>query len=138
MTSQNGRDLLLKIGDGASPENFTAIGAARTVEMTVTNPKADATTLADGGFETLAADGGLQALEITLAGLFKDSAAEASLHAAALNRTLNDYQLCFPNGAIYAASFAVTAYKRSGAYNALEDFTVTLARSGAGVFTPGV
>ncbi len=138
MPSQNGRNLLLKIGDGATPETFTAIGAARTVEMSVTNPAADVTALADGGIATLLGDGGVQALEITLAGLFKDSAAEAALHAAALGRTLNDYQLCFPNGAVYAASFAVTAYKRSGTYNALEDFTVTLARSGAGAFTPGV
>ena len=58
MTSQNGRDLLLKIGDGASPETFAVLGAARTVEMTVTNPKTDVTSIADGGMETLAADGG--------------------------------------------------------------------------------
>lgn len=138
MPSQNGRNLLLKIGDGATPETFTTIGAARTVEMDVTNPHMDVTSLADGGMATLQADGGVQALEITLAGLFKDSAAEASLHAAALGRTVNDYQLVFPNGAVYAAAFAVTAYKRSGSYNALEDFTVTLTRSGAGVFTAGV
>ncbi len=138
MTSQNGRDLVLKIGDGGSPETFSTIGAARTVEMSVANPAAAVTSLADGGIAALVADGGVQTLEITLQGLFKDSAAEAALHTAALGRTLNDYQLCFPNGAVYAASFAVTAYKRSGAYNALEDFTVTLARSGAGVFTPGV
>ncbi|MDE2337568.1 MAG: hypothetical protein KGL10_09680 [Alphaproteobacteria bacterium] len=137
MPSQNGRDLILKIGDGASPENFTTIGAARTVEMAVSNLPADVTPLGGGGVAALQADGGVQALEITLAGLFKDSAAEESLRAAALGRTLDDYQLCFPNGAIYAASFAVTSYKRGGAYDALEDFTVTLARSGAGTFTAG-
>ena len=60
MTSQNGRDLLLKIGDGASPETFTTIGAARTVEMSVTNPLTDVTSLADGGMATVQAGGGVR------------------------------------------------------------------------------
>ncbi len=137
MPSQNGRDLLLKIGDGGSPETFTTIGAARTVEMNINNQPADFTSMDSNGFEVLQADAGVQSLEIALQGLFKDSAAEETLRAAAFNRTANNYQLLFPNGSLYAASFIVSDYKRSGSYDGLESFSLTLRRSGGGAFTGG-
>jgi len=137
MPSQNGRDLLLKIGNGGSPETFTTIGAARTVEMAVNNKPADATSMDSNGFEVLRTDAGVQSLEIMLQGLFKDSAAEETLRSAAFNRTANNYQLLFPNGDMYAASFVIGDYKRSGSYDGLESFSVTLQRSGNGAFTGG-
>jgi predicted secreted protein len=135
MPSQNGRDLLLKIGDGGSPENFTTIGAARTVEMNLDNKPVEATTMNSNGVAVVQADAGVQAMEITLQGLFKDSAAAETLRAAAFNRTAKNYQLLFPNGDSYAASFVIGDYKRSGSYDGLESFTVTLLRSGSGTFT---
>ena len=137
MPSQNGRYLLLKIGNGGSPETFTTIGAARTVEMILNNQPADATLMNSNGIEVLQADAGVQSMNITLAGLFKDSAAEASLRAAALSRTANNYQLLFPNGDMYAASFVIGDYRRSGSYDGLENFTLTLIRSGGGTYTGG-
>lgn len=135
MPSQNGRDLLLKIGDGGSPENFTAIGAARTVELNINNHPAASTAMDSNGNAVLQPDAGVQSLDITLQGLFKDSAAEEILRAAALNRTANNYQLLFPNGDMYVAGFVIGDYKRSGSYDGLESFTVTLLRSGSGTFT---
>jgi predicted secreted protein len=80
-------------------------------------------------------DAGVQSLMIVLQGLFKDTAAEERLRAAAFNRTVNNYQLLFPNGASYAAKFVINDYRRSGSYDGLESFTVTLLRSGAGIYT---
>jgi predicted secreted protein len=137
MPSQNGRDLLLKIGNGGSPETFATIGAARTVDMSIGNQPADITAMNSNGVAVLQADAGVQSMEIMLQGLFKDSAAEEALRAAAFNRTANDYQLVFPNGAIYAACFVIGDYKRSGSYDGLESFTVMLLRSGSGAFTAG-
>jgi predicted secreted protein len=137
MPSQNGRDLLLKIGDGGGPETFTTIGAARTVEMNLDNNPADITAMNSNGVAVLQPDAGIQSFEIALQGLFKDSAAEETLRAAAFNRTANNYQLLFPNGASYAAAFVIGDYKRSGSYDGLESFTVTLIRSGAGTYTGG-
>jgi predicted secreted protein len=137
MPSQNGRDLLLKIGDGGEPETFITIGAARTVEMSLDNQPVDATAMNSEGISVPRADAGVQSLAIMLQGLFKDSAAEELLRAAAFNRTANNYRLLFPNGANYAASFVIGDYRRSGSYEGLESFTVTLLRSGAGTYTGG-
>ncbi|MEZ0226536.1 MAG: phage tail tube protein [Alphaproteobacteria bacterium] len=137
MPSQKGRDLLLKIGDGSGPESFTAIGAARTTAMTINNQPADATTMDSAGFQVLLGDAGAQTMHLRLEGLFKDAAAEELLRAAAFARTAKNYELWFPNGDKYAASFVVQEYQRGGAFDGLETFSVTLARSGAGTFTAG-
>ena len=133
MPGQRGRDFVLKIGDGGAPEVFTALGAARLVSLTINNQPADITAMKDSGCQTLAADAGVQMLEITLDGLFKDAAAEETLRLSAFNRTIKNYQLVFPNGDLLAAAFVIAAYHRAGAFDGLETFTVTLIRSGAGV-----
>lgn len=137
MPSQKGRDLLLKIGDGGETETFTAIGAARVTAMTLNNRPADATSIGDGGMQTLIADAGVQSMQLRLEGLFKDEAAEEILRDAAFSRAVRNYRLVFPNGDAYAAAFAVEEYARAGAHDGLETFSVTLLRSGGGTFTPG-
>jgi TP901-1 family phage major tail protein len=137
MPSQKGRDLLLKIGDGGGPETFTAIGAARTTSMTINNQPADATTMDSAGFQVLLGDAGAQTMHLRLEGLFKDAAAEELLRAAAFARAAKNYELWFPNGDKYAASFVIQEYQRGGTFDGLETFSVTLARSGAGTFTAG-
>lgn len=137
MPSQNGRDLLLKIGDGGDPESFTALGAARTTTMSINNRPADATTMDAGGIQKLIAAAGLQDMRVKLDGLFKDAEAEERLRNAAFNRTADNYELCFPNGGKYAARFVVSDYARGGSHDGLEIFSVTLIRSGAGIFTGG-
>jgi TP901-1 family phage major tail protein len=137
MPSQNGRDLLLKIGDGGAPESFAALGAARTTAMSINNRPADATTMDAGGIQKLIAGAGVQDMQVKLDGLFKDAAAEERLRDAAFNRTANNYELCFPNGDKYAACFVVAEYARGGSYDGLESFSVTLLRSGGGTFTGG-
>jgi len=136
MTGQKGRDFLIKIGDGGTPEIFTAIGAARTNAMNVNNNLVDKTTMDSQGIQEMIADAGVQTVQLTIDGLFKDSASEEILRAAAMDRKMSNYQLAFPNGDIYEAAFAVQDYNRGGAYDGLETFSATLVRSGFGTFTP--
>lgn len=137
MPSQKGRDLLLKIGDGGDPEVFSAIGAARTVAVSVNNRLVDNTAMDGDGFQGVQPDAGVQAMELMLEGLFRDAAAEETLRATTFSRTVRNYQLLFPNGDMYAAGFAVGDYQRGGSFDGLETFSVTLVRSGGGTFTPG-
>jgi len=137
MPGQKGRDFLLKIGDGAEPENFTAIGAARSNALSVNNNPVDDTAMDSGGVQSMIADAGVQTLQITVDGLFKDDAAEEMLRSAAMDRQQRNFQLAFPNGDLYEAAFAVQDYNRSGSYDGLERFSASLIRSGEGIFTPG-
>ena len=138
MSSQIGRDLLLKIGDGADPEVFTTIGAARTVSMSLNNKPVDNTMMDGNGFQNMQADAGVQTMELTLEGLFRDAAAEEALRLSAFNRTTGNYQLLFPNGDLFAAAFVIHEYRRGGSFDGLETFSIALVRTGGGVFTSGV
>lgn len=137
MPGYKGRDLLLKIGDGEVEEEFMTIGAVRVVGMTLNNSLADVTALDSEGYQGVTAEGGVQSLAVSLEGLFKDSVAEENLRASAFGRTTDNYQLSFPNGDVYAAAFVVHDYRRGGSVDGMENFTVTLVRSGGGTFTPG-
>lgn len=138
MASQKGRNLLLKIGNGGGAETFTTIGAARMTSMMLNNQLVDNTNLDSNGLQSVQAGGGVQSLAISLEGLFKDSAAEELLRAAAFNRAAGNYQLLFPNGDMLAATFAVHNYSRGAPFDGLEAFSVVLIRSGSSTFTPGV
>ena len=137
MSSQRGRDLLLKIGDGADPEVFTTIGAARTVSMSLNNQLVDNTMMDGNGFQSMQADAGVQIMELTLEGLFRDAAVEEDLRLSAFNRMARNYQLLFPNGDLYAAAFVIHEYRRGGSFDGLETFSVALIRTSSGTFTPG-
>lgn len=134
MAGQRGRDLLLKIGDGGSPQAFHTLGAARMTAFDILNDTAETTAVGSDGAATHAA-AGTQNARVTLQGLFKDSVAESLLRQAALAPALQDYQLFFPNGDSYAAAFVVENYRREGTHDGLEGFAVTLLRSGAGSWT---
>ena len=135
MTSQKGRDFLLKIGDGEVSESFTALGAARTNGMTINNNPVDATSMDSQGVQNLIGDAGVQTMELTIDGLFKDADAEETLRAAAFAGSTNNYQLAFPNGDVLEGAFVIREYSRGGQYDGLETFSAVLMRTGASTFT---
>ena len=44
MTAQKGKDLLIKIGDGASPENFTTVAGLRATKLAFNAPTSTSPT----------------------------------------------------------------------------------------------
>lgn len=138
MPSQKGRDFLLKIGNGANPEVFSVIGAARTNQMQINNNPVDSTSMDSQGVQTMIGDAGVQTMEITIDGLFKDETAEQTLRTAAFDRQSMAYQLAFPNGDMYEANFIIQDYTRGGTYDGLETFSATFVRNGAGTYSAAV
>lgn len=130
MTMKKGKDLLLKAGDGGAPESFITLGAARTTSVLIENNPVDITSLNSKGFQELQVKGGIQNLEISVEGIFKDGEAEDLLRSAAFNRELKNYQLIFPNGEVVEGVFLISQYQREGSYNGLEMFSLKLLRTG--------
>lgn len=136
MAAQKGSDFLLKMGnEDGPPETFTTIGAARTNTLTINNAPVDATTMEDDGVQVMLADAGVQTMQISIDGIFKDAGKEEDLRAAAFGRTENNFQLVFPNGDEYEAAFVIQDYNRTGAHDGVETFSATLIRSADGTFT---
>ena len=135
MAGQKGRDMLLKIGDAASPEVFTTIGGIRTNGLTINNNPIDDTCMDSAGVQSMVADAGIQTMQISVDGLFKDGASEETLRAAAYARTAHTFQLLFPNGDDLEATFVIQDYSTTGAHDDLQTASFTLVKSGAHTYT---
>lgn len=132
MAAQAGRKLILKIGNGASPtETFTAVGGVRLNQMELQGRVVDASDVASGGWRELIAAGGLRSLQLSVQGVFEDSAAEETLRSIAFSGQTRNFQLLFGNGDVLTAGYVVERYARSGEVGGLEEFALTLSSSGA-------
>ena len=134
MTAQNGALVLIKVGDGGSPETFTTIGGLRTSAIRLNNQILNATTLESGAWRQLAGSG-ISAMSISGNGMFTDAASEGTVRGYAFAASVNNYQFFFANGDYVTGAFQVTAYERSGDINAEETFALTLESAGSITFT---
>ena len=135
MTAQRGKDLLIKIGDGASPENFTTVAGLKATQLAFNATTIDITNAdsADMWRELLAA--GVKSAVITGSGVFKDAASDASLRTAFFNQTTPNFQIVIPSFAIISGPFKLTQLHYEGPYDGEVKLSLSLASAGALSFT---
>lgn len=136
MSAEKGRSFVLKQGDGATSEQFTTIGGAKVTGFAFAGEDVSIQDKDDAGWETLLADAGKKSVSLSLSGVFKDSAAEAILVAAALAQTIDNYELFFENLDKFSGAFKVGGLDYSGADNDTLQYTCTLSSSGVIGHTP--
>ncbi len=137
MSAESGRGFLVKIGDGATPEVFSTIAGMRATSLSLNSAPVDVTSKDSAGWRELLSGAGLRRMAISGAGVFTDSAAEATLRAQALAGTLANYEIVFANGDLFSGAFLVTTLDYSGDHNGERTYTIALESSGAISFTPG-
>lgn len=130
MTAQQGALVLIKAGNGGSPESFTTIGGLRASQMDINHQPMVATNVESGAWRQLLANAGILSFRIGGSGRFTDSAAEETLRAHAFSGSINNYRFVFPNGNNVTGPFAVTSYSRSGEEEGEELFALTLESAG--------
>lgn len=135
MTAQKGSLLLLKVGNGGTPETFTTVGGLRTTGFTHNNQPVDATSRESGAWQQLLGGAGMRQVTISGAGVFVDSAAEESVRGFAMNNQIRNYQITFGNGDSMTGPFLITSYQRAGSHDGEETYALALASAGAVTFT---
>lgn len=135
MTAQRGKDLLIKIGDGATPENFASVAGLRATTLAF-NAQAVDVTNADSldMWRELLAGAGVKSAQISGSGVFKDAASDETVRAAFFNQTLANWQIVIPSFGIVAGAFKVTALHYEGPYDGELKTSLTLASAGALTF----
>ncbi|HRE44328.1 MAG TPA: phage major tail protein, TP901-1 family [Terricaulis sp.] len=79
MTGQKGRDVLIKIGDGASPEAFATIAGVRAKTISLNARSVDGTSgESPSAWRELIAGAGVKSASVSGAGVFKDSSSDAA------------------------------------------------------------
>jgi len=130
MAVQKGADLLVKIGDGASPEVFTTVAGLRDTSISINQETVDVTNKDSSRVRTLLFQAGTKSFTITGSGVFSDSASEQSV-LTAFDGASKNYQLIVPDYNTFTGAFQVTALEYSGSYNDATQYTVTFESAGS-------
>lgn len=128
MAAQKGKDLLLKVLDGAS---YVTVAGLRSRRLAF-NAQAVDTTTADsaGRWRELLAGAGLKRANVTGAGVFKDAASDALVRAAFFEGTLKTWQVLIPDFGTVTGPFQISALEIGGDHDREVTFDLTLESAG--------
>jgi TP901-1 family phage major tail protein len=135
MAAQKGKDLLVKIGDGAG---FTTVAGLRTRRLAFNAETVDVTHAesADRWRELL--DGaGVKRASVSGRGLFKDAASDALVRQAFFDGAIKSFQVVIPDFGTVAGPFQIVAFEYAGEHNGEVTYDLTLESAGALAFAAG-
>ena len=136
MSAQRGKDLLIKIGDGADPEVFTTVAGLRASTLAFNAQSVDVTNADSAGqWRELLDGGGVASASISGSGVFKDAASDASLRSAFFAQSLKDFQIVIPSFGTVSGPFKLTALQYDGPFDGELKMSLTLASAGQIAFT---
>lgn len=133
--AEKGRSFVLKHSNQVSPVSYSTIGGARTSSIAINGETVDVTDKDDAGWQTLLESAGQKSVSISAGGVFKNSAAEALMRTAALNQTIEDFQILFQNGGYFTGNFQITSLEFTGENNGAVMYSMTLVSSGPVTYT---
>ena len=136
MTAQRGRDLLLKIGDGGTPESFTSVAGLRATTLAFNSTMVDITNADSAGqWRELMAEG-VKSASLSGSGVFKDAASDAALRAAFFSGAAPNWQVVIPSFGTVQGPFKITALQYEGPHDGELKMSLSLASAGALAFEP--
>lgn len=134
MAAQKGSALLMKIGNGGSPEAFTTIGGMRSTSLAMNDEAVDVTNKDSGRARTLLAQGGVNSLTVSGSGVFTDSASEATLKGKFDVSAFTNYQFLVPDFGTFTGSFMLQSLEYAGEFNGEVTYSFTFESTGAITF----
>ena len=134
MAAQKGSAMLMKVGNGASPEVFTTIAGLRSTSLTVNNESVDVTNKDSSGKRTYLAGAGVQSVSVSGSGVFTDGASETTIKTNALADTIDNYQFLVPDFGTFTGAFQVTSLEYAGEFNGEVTYSMSFESGGAITF----
>lgn len=136
MAAQKGKDILLKIGDGADPEVFTTVAGLRARTISLNARGVDATDSDSAGrWRELLAGAGVRQASVSGTGVFRDAASDALIRAAFFAQSADTWRLIVPDFGTLEGPFLVAALEYAGEHEGEATYAVTLASAGEVTFT---
>ena len=132
MTAQKGRDLLLKIDNGAG---FVSAAGLRSRRLAFNAQLVDVTDAESAGrWRELLGGAGVQRASVSGSGIFKDQASDALVRALFFAGTIAGWQVVIPDFGTVAGPFQIAALEYSGAHDGEVTFEIALESAGALTF----
>lgn len=130
MAGQRGRDILLKIGDGAG--GFVTVAGVRASRIELNAGMVDATGMdSPDAWRELIAGAGTKTARVTGRGVFRDAVSDARMRAVFFAGEAPDWQLVLPHFGVLEGAFQITQLSWSGTHEGEAEFSVTLESAGA-------
>lgn len=128
MVAQAGRDLLLKVENGASWLTVAGLRSKRLAFNTETVDITDAESA--GRWRELLGGTGIQRASLTGGGLFKDQASDAMVRSTFFAGAILNWQVLIPSFGTISGPFQITALEYSGEHNGEVRFELALESAG--------
>ena len=129
MVAQKGKDLLLKVQDGAG---FATVAGLRSKRLSFNAQTVDVTDAESvGRWRELLGGAGVQRAALSGAGLFKDQASDALVRGAFFAGDLLAWQVVIPGFGTVSGPFQVTALDYAGSHDGELTFEIALESAGA-------
>lgn len=128
MVAQKGKDLLLKVRDGAG---FTTVAGLRTKRLAFNAQTVDTTDSESAGrWRELLAGAGIQRAAVSGSGIFKDAASDAAVRGIFFAGEIAEWQVLVPDFGTVTGRFQITALEYSGRHDGEVAFEVALESAG--------
>jgi TP901-1 family phage major tail protein len=129
MAAQKGKDLLLKIDDGAG--GFTTMAGLRTRQLALNAESVDVTNAESAGrWRELLAGAGVRRAGITGSGVFKDEASDARLRQVFFDGEIRSYQVVVPDFGRIEGPFQITGLEYRGDHAGEVTFEMSFESAG--------
>jgi TP901-1 family phage major tail protein len=136
MAAQKGKDILLKIVDGASPETFTTVAGLRARTLSLNAKSVDTTdSESTGRWRELLAGAGIKSAAVAGSGVFRDVTADAQLREAFFSQDTRNWRLIIPDFGTLEGRFLIAALDYAGDHEGEVTFALSLASAGPLTFT---
>lgn len=133
MTAQKGKDLLVKIADGAG---FTTVAGLRTRRLSFNAETVDVTHAESANRWRELLDGaGVKRASVSGRGLFKDASTDALMRQTFFDGAVKNYQVVIPDFGTVAGAFQITNLEFAGEHNGEVTYDIALESAGEMTFT---
>jgi TP901-1 family phage major tail protein len=133
MVAQSGKDLLIKLDDGAG--TFLTIAGLRATRISFNAEMVDITSLESGGWRELLGGAGARSASLSGAGVFRDDATDLRAQDVFFNGIVPQFQVVIPDFGIVEGPFQITSLEYSGNYDGEATYEMSMASAGVLVFT---
>jgi TP901-1 family phage major tail protein len=133
MAAQKGKDLLVKIADGAS---FVTVAGLRTRRLAFNAETVDITHAESANRWRELLDGaGVKRAAVAGRGLFKDAASDALMRQCFFDGAVKNFQIVIPDFGTIAGLFQITSLEFAGDHSAEVTYELALESAGELTFT---
>ncbi len=134
MGAQKGKDLLIKLADGAG--GFEAVAGLRTRQLAFNAETVDVTNADSAGrWRELLAGAGVRRAAMTGSGVFKDAASDARVRSIFFDGAIETLQVIVPDFGRIEGPFQITSLEYRGDHAGEVTFDLALESAGAVTFT---